>query len=182
MSSSMSNLNVSGDVSDAVIGDSILAEVVGSDPLWLMPRAHLCSQTRLKALRLKNMCNFHPPDPSPAASEPCVSARCLYPACSDRAWLSACAWPCLCSAAASDSAGTQLLLLLAVNNKTSWQQAGQQTNPFWLVVPVGRWTIRTALSVVLTLCPPAPRDLNVSIRRSLGSMWTSNCEQKQSFV
>lgn len=39
--------------------------------------------------------------------------------------------------------------------------------------PVGRWTTRTALSVVLTLCPPAPRDLNVSIRRSLAAMWMS---------
>lgn len=38
--------------------------------------------------------------------------------------------------------------------------------------------MRTALSVVLTLWPPAPRDLNVSMRRSFGSMWTSNYERK----
>lgn len=36
--------------------------------------------------------------------------------------------------------------------------------------------MRTALSVVLTLWPPAPRDLNVSMRRSLGSTWMSSCE------
>lgn len=43
----------------------------------------------------------------------------------------------------------------------------------WIVIPEGRWTMRTALSVVLTLWPPAPRDLNVSTRSSLGSMLTS---------
>ena len=46
------------------------------------------------------------------------------------------------------------------------------------VLPVGRWTMRTALSVVLTLWPPAPRARYVSMRRSFGSMWTSNYAQK----
>lgn len=35
-------------------------------------------------------------------------------------------------------------------------------------LPVGRWTIRTALSVVFTCCPPAPLALLVSILKSLG--------------
>lgn len=37
-------------------------------------------------------------------------------------------------------------------------------------LPVGRWTILTALSVVLTCCPPAPLALFVSIFRSFGFM------------
>ena len=39
-------------------------------------------------------------------------------------------------------------------------------------IPVGRCVIRTALSVVLTCCPPAPPDRNVSMRKSLGSIAT----------
>lgn len=39
---------------------------------------------------------------------------------------------------------------------------------FWHVadIPVGMWTILTALSVVLACCPPAPPERNLSIRRS----------------
>ena len=46
---------------------------------------------------------------------------------------------------------------------------------FWQLttVPVGRWVIRTAESVVLTDWPPGPDERNTSIRRSPGSMWTS---------
>ncbi len=40
-------------------------------------------------------------------------------------------------------------------------------------MPVGRWVIRTAESVVFTLWPPGPDERKTSIRRSLGSMVTS---------
>ena len=40
-------------------------------------------------------------------------------------------------------------------------------------IPVGMCVIRTAEYVVLTLCPPAPEEQNVSIFRSLASIWTS---------
>ena len=40
-------------------------------------------------------------------------------------------------------------------------------------MPVGRWVIRTAESVVFTCWPPAPDDRIVSIRRSFGSIATS---------
>src|SRR3712207_8965236 len=35
-------------------------------------------------------------------------------------------------------------------------------------MPVGRWVIRTAESVVFTLCPPGPDERKTSMRRSLG--------------
>ncbi len=41
------------------------------------------------------------------------------------------------------------------------------------VTPVGRWVIRTAESVVLTLCPPGPQERKTSMRRSFGSICTS---------
>ncbi len=46
---------------------------------------------------------------------------------------------------------------------------------FWqdTTSPLGRWVIRTAESVVFTLCPPGPEERYTSIRRSLGSMSTS---------
>ena len=46
---------------------------------------------------------------------------------------------------------------------------------FWqdTTMPVGRWVIRTAESVVFTLCPPGPDERNTSTRRSFGSMVTS---------
>src|SRR5699024_7435987 len=46
---------------------------------------------------------------------------------------------------------------------------------FWqaATIPVGRWVIRTAESVVLTLCPPGPEERYTSIRRSLSWMSTS---------
>src|SRR2546421_411024 len=46
---------------------------------------------------------------------------------------------------------------------------------FWqdTTIPVGRWVIRTAESVVFTLCPPGPLDRNTSTRRSPGSIVTS---------
>ena len=46
---------------------------------------------------------------------------------------------------------------------------------FWqeTTIPVGRWVIRTAESVVLTDCPPGPDERNTSIRSSFGSMVTS---------
>jgi hypothetical protein len=37
--------------------------------------------------------------------------------------------------------------------------------------PVGKCVMRTALSVLLTLCPPAPLDRNVSMRNSVGTSW-----------
>ena len=37
-------------------------------------------------------------------------------------------------------------------------------------MPVGRWVIRTAESVVLTDWPPGPDERKTSIRRSFGSM------------
>jgi hypothetical protein len=40
-------------------------------------------------------------------------------------------------------------------------------------MPLGRWVIRTAESVVLTLCPPGPEDRKTSMRRSFGSTETS---------
>ena len=40
-------------------------------------------------------------------------------------------------------------------------------------VPVGRWVMRMADSVLLTCCPPAPEERKVSICRSLGSMVNS---------
>ena len=40
-------------------------------------------------------------------------------------------------------------------------------------MPVGRWVIRTAESVVFTDWPPGPDERKTSIRRSLGSMSTS---------
>ena len=33
-------------------------------------------------------------------------------------------------------------------------------------MPVGRWVMRTAESVVFTLCPPGPEERNTSMRRS----------------
>ena len=36
----------------------------------------------------------------------------------------------------------------------------------WATIPVGRWVSRTAESVLLTCCPPAPCDRNVSTRIS----------------
>ena len=43
---------------------------------------------------------------------------------------------------------------------------------FWqdTTMPVGRWVIRTAESVVFTDCPPGPEERNTSIRRSFGSI------------
>ena len=44
----------------------------------------------------------------------------------------------------------------------------------WLTtMPVGRCVMRTAESVVLTLCPPGPDERKTSMRRSLSSMRTS---------
>ena len=45
---------------------------------------------------------------------------------------------------------------------------------FWQLttMPVGRWVIRTAESVVLTLCPPWPDERNTSMRRSFSSIST----------
>ena len=40
-------------------------------------------------------------------------------------------------------------------------------------MPLGRWVILTALSVVLTDCPPGPLDLNTSILSSFSSILTS---------
>ena len=37
-------------------------------------------------------------------------------------------------------------------------------------MPVGRWVIRTAESVVLTLWPPGPEERKTSMRRSFGSI------------
>ena len=37
-------------------------------------------------------------------------------------------------------------------------------------MPVGRWVMRTAESVVLTLCPPGPEERNTSMRSSLSGM------------
>ena len=37
-------------------------------------------------------------------------------------------------------------------------------------MPVGRWVIRTAESVVLTLWPPGPDERKTSIRRSFSSI------------
>ena len=49
---------------------------------------------------------------------------------------------------------------------------------FWqeTTIPVGRWVIRTAESVVLTLCPPGPEERKTSIRRSASgmSMWSAS--------
>ena len=42
-------------------------------------------------------------------------------------------------------------------------------------MPVGTWVIRTAESVVLTLCPPGPLERKTSMRRSLSSISTSTC-------
>ena len=41
-------------------------------------------------------------------------------------------------------------------------------------MPVGRWVIRTAESVVFTDWPPGPDERNTSMRRSFGSMVTSS--------
>ena len=40
-------------------------------------------------------------------------------------------------------------------------------------MPVGRWVMRTALSVVFTDCPPGPDERYTSMRRSFGSISTS---------
>src|SRR5436189_108950 len=40
-------------------------------------------------------------------------------------------------------------------------------------MPVGRWVMRTALSVVFTDWPPGPLDRNTSMRRSFSSIWMS---------
>lgn len=47
-------------------------------------------------------------------------------------------------------------------------------------LPVGIWTIRTALSVVFTCCPPAPPALFVSIFKSLSLIFTSTYKHKSS--
>src|SRR5581483_10380982 len=46
---------------------------------------------------------------------------------------------------------------------------------FWqdTTIPVGRWVIRTAESVVLTLCPPGPDDRYTSTRSSCSLICTS---------
>ena len=41
-------------------------------------------------------------------------------------------------------------------------------------MPVGKWVIRTAESVVLTDCPPGPDDLNTSIRISESGISTTS--------
>ncbi len=48
----------------------------------------------------------------------------------------------------------------------SWERS------FWQLttMPVGRWVIRTAESVVLTLCPPCPEERKTSTRRSFSSI------------
>ncbi len=43
-------------------------------------------------------------------------------------------------------------------------------------MPVGMWVTLTALSVLLTLCPPGPDDRKVSMRISLGLICTSAYE------
>ena len=50
----------------------------------------------------------------------------------------------------------------------SWERS------FWQLttMPVGRWVIRTAESVVFTLCPPCPEERNTSTRRSFSSIST----------
>ena len=80
---------------------------------------------------------------------------------------------------------------LASASASSWA-AGQQPGPqdaqrlllfcswlfsFWQLttMPVGRWVIRTAESVVLTLWPPGPLERNTSMRRSFSSIVTSTC-------
>src|SRR2546428_112016 len=40
-------------------------------------------------------------------------------------------------------------------------------------MPVGRCVSRTALSTLLTFCPPAPPDRKMSVRISSGVIWTS---------
>ena len=47
---------------------------------------------------------------------------------------------------------------------SSWQET---------VSPVGTWVMRTAESVVLTLCPPGPEARKTSMRSSEGSISTS---------
>ena len=48
---------------------------------------------------------------------------------------------------------------------------------FWQLttMPVGRWVMRTAESVVLTVWPPGPEERKTSMRRSFSSMVTSTC-------
>ena len=48
---------------------------------------------------------------------------------------------------------------------------------FWQLttMPVGRWVMRTAESVVFTDCPPGPDERKTSMRRSFSSMLTSTC-------
>ena len=46
---------------------------------------------------------------------------------------------------------------------------------FWqdTTMPLGRWVMRTAESVVLTHCPPGPDERKTSMRRSFWSICTS---------
>src|SRR2546430_2585633 len=55
--------------------------------------------------------------------------------------------------------------LLRCWERSSWHSA---------TMPVGKWVMRMALSVLLTCCPPAPLARNVSMRSSAGLSWISS--------
>lgn len=124
VSLSQTDLNVSGSVPSPVVCDTVLAEVVCTNPLGLGTRAYLSVRQTNKQTSVTLVCfNLQikaeeaggeqlGAAQSPAASVLQASARSLFPARSGIAWPSAHAWRCLCSAAESGSADTQLLCLI----------------------------------------------------------------------
>jgi hypothetical protein len=66
----------------------------------------------------------------------------------------------------SRAASTAIALaLLRCCERSSWHSA---------TMPVGRWVMRIALSVLLTCWPPAPLARKVSMRSSAGLSWISS--------
>ena len=119
-SPSQTHLNVSGCVASPVVCDTVLAEVISTNPLWLRARAHLTSGRKRKICHSclsnqRSRVTIWKPWTSflPAASVLKASAGSLYSACSGRAGPSARTWLCLCSVAESVSVDTPLSSLMS---------------------------------------------------------------------
>src|SRR5205823_8195588 len=92
---------------------------------------------------------------------------------SERSTVRTCALRASAAAAAACSAASWASLAGSIRIARSLFCSCERS--FWqdTTIPDGRWVIRTAESVVFTLCPPGPLDRNTSTRRSPGSIVTS---------
>lgn len=75
--------------------------------------------------------------------------------------------------AASTQIYSQAEQLYVISNLS--QRACERSSWMDTASPVGMWVMRTAESVVLTCCPPAPLARKVSMRRSLSLISKSTC-------